>query len=124
MNILFFQAAMGVYVLAAAGYIAYIIKPEMKKAATASLWCTIVGFLLHGGYFVIRWTESGRIPVTNFFEAINFLGMGIILVFLIMEFRFKIAALGSFMLPLVVILMIPAAMLSSRIEELKPILKR
>ena len=95
----------------------------MKKAATASLWCTMAGFLLHGGYFVIRWTESGRIPVTNFFEAINFLGMGIILVFLIMEFRFKIAALGSFMLPLVVILMIPAATLSSNIEELKPILK-
>ncbi len=58
-------------------------------------------------YFALRWVESGRIPVTNFFEAANFLGMGIVLVFLIMEFRYKIAALGSFMLPLVLILMIP-----------------
>ena len=38
MNLMFFQAAMGVYLLAAAGYIAYIIKPVQKWAATASLW--------------------------------------------------------------------------------------
>jgi len=123
MNLLFFQAALGVYLLAAAGYVAYIIKPERKWIANASLWATAVGYLLHVAYFIFRWTESGRIPVTNFFEAANFLGMGIVLVFLIMELRFKIAALGSFMLPLVLLLMIPAALTSGRIEEIKPILK-
>ena len=123
MNIIFFQAAMGVYLLSAAGYIVYFIKPELNTAARASFWGTLVGFLLHLAYFVLRWTEAGRIPITGFFEAINFLGMGIVLVFLIMEFRFKIAALGTFMLPLVVLLMVPAATISSRIEELNPVLK-
>jgi cytochrome c-type biogenesis protein CcsB len=123
MNLLFFQAAMGVYLCAAAGYIAYIIKPERTWIAGASLWTTAVGYLLHVSYFASRWAESGRIPVTNFFEAANFLGMGIVLVFLVMEFRFKIAALGSFMLPLVLILMIPTLVLSGRIEEMKPVLK-
>jgi len=123
MNLIFFQAAMGVYVLAAAGYIRYFVKPERKATAVASLWATFAGIVLHGAYFGLRWAESGRIPVTSFFEAINFLGMGIVLVFLVMEFRFKIPALGSFMLPLVVLLMMPAALLSSGIEELKPILR-
>jgi cytochrome c-type biogenesis protein CcsB len=123
MNILFFQLAMGVYLLAAAGYIAYIINPDRKWTAPASLWVTVSGFLLHIVYFLFRWTESGRIPVTNFFEAANFLGMGIVLVFLIMEFRFKIAALGSFMLPLVIILMAPAFILSGDIKVLNPVLK-
>src|SRR3990172_5297672 len=123
MNLMFFQAAMGVYLLAAAGYIAYIIKPVQKWAATASLWITFAGFLSHVAYFLFRWTESGRIPATSYFEAANFLGLGIVLVFLVMEFRFKIAALGSFMLPLVIILMIPAATVSGEIEEIKPILR-
>ncbi len=123
MNLMFFQAAMGVYLLAAAGYIAYIIKPVQKWAATASLWITFAGFLSHVAYFLFRWTESGRIPVTSYFEAANFLGLGIVFVFLVMEFRFKIAALGSFMLPLVIILMAPALILSGEIQELNPVLK-
>jgi len=123
MNLLFFQAATGAYVLAAAGYIVYIFKPDQKWAAGASLWATLAGFLCHVTYFAIRWSESGRIPITGFFEAANFLGMGIIFVFLVMEFRYKIAALGSFMLPLVLILMIPVFLLSSDIRELNPVLK-
>jgi cytochrome c-type biogenesis protein CcsB len=123
MNILFFEAAMGAYLLSAAGYIAFIIKPELKWTARASLWAALGGFLLHLAYFSFRWVESGRIPATSFFEAANFLGMGIMLVFLIMEFRFKIAALGSFMLPLVIILMVPAFILTGEIKELNPMLK-
>jgi cytochrome c-type biogenesis protein CcsB len=123
MNLLFFQATMGVYLCSAVGYISYIIKPERTWVARASLWATVAGYLLHVSYFALRWVESGRIPVTNFFEAANFLGMGIVLVFLVMEFRFRIAALGSFMLPLVLILMIPTSVLSGRIEEMKPVLK-
>jgi cytochrome c-type biogenesis protein CcsB len=123
MNIHFFEAAMALYLLSAVGYIAYFIKPESKGMAIGSLGAAVLGFVFHVAYFVIRWSESGRIPVTSFFEAANFLGMGIVLVFLIMEFRFKIAALGSFMLPLVIILMLPALVLSRDIKELNPVLK-
>jgi cytochrome c-type biogenesis protein CcsB len=123
MNLLFFYAAMAGYLFAAAGYVAYIIKPERTQAAVLSLWATVAGFLLHVAYFAFRWTESGRIPITGFFEAVSFLGMGIVLVFLVMEFRFKIPALGSFMLPLVIVLMLPAAMVPGKIEEMNPVLK-
>ncbi len=123
MNILFFKAAIGIYVLSAAGYITYIIKPQLKRIAAGSLAAALAGFALHIAYFSFRWAESGRVPVTTFFEAANFLGMGIMFVFLIMEIRFKIAALGSFMLPLVIILMVPAFIVSSSIEELNPMLK-
>jgi cytochrome c-type biogenesis protein CcsB len=123
MNLLFFQAATGAYALAAAGYISYIFKPDRKWTGSASLWATFAGFLFHLIYFSLRWSEAGRIPITSFFEAANFLGMGIVLVFLIMEIRFKIAALGSFMLPLVVVLMIPVFLLSGDIKELNPVLK-
>jgi cytochrome c-type biogenesis protein CcsB len=123
MNLLFFQVALGLYLLATAGYITYIVKPERKWTSSASLWVTLSGFLFQIAYFLFRWIESGRIPITTFFEAANFFGMGIVLVFLIMEFRFKIPALGSFMLPLVLVLMAPALFLSGEIKELNPVLK-
>jgi cytochrome c-type biogenesis protein CcsB len=123
MNIFFFQAATAAYLLAAAGYIAYIVKPERKWAGTASFWTTLAGFLSHVAYFAFRWSESGRIPITSFFEAVNFLGMGIIVVFLVMELRYRIAALGPFMLPLVVVLMVPVLLQSADIRELNPVLK-
>jgi cytochrome c-type biogenesis protein CcsB len=122
MNILFFQAALGAYLLSAIGYIAYILKPG-RFWGRASLWVALTGFLCHVAYFALRWTEAGRIPITGFFEAANFLGMGIIFVFVIMEFRYKIAALGSFMLPLVVVLMIPVLFISGSIKEINPLLK-
>jgi cytochrome c-type biogenesis protein CcsB len=123
MNLLFFQIATGLYLLAAAGYIAYIMNPERKWTSTASLWVSFTGFLFHIAYFLFRWIESGRIPITSFFEAANFLGMGIVLVFLIMEFRYKIPALGTFMLPLVALLMVPVLVQSGDIKELAPVLK-
>jgi cytochrome c-type biogenesis protein CcsB len=123
MNIIFFEAAMAIYVLSAAGYITYIVKPDLKPAAGLSRWAAVAGFLLHIAYFVSRWAESGRVPVTSFFEAANLLGMGIMLMFLIMEYRYRVAALGSFMLPLVIVLMLPALIVSGDIQELKPVLK-
>ena len=123
MNLGFFYAALCGYLLAAAGYIAYIIRPERSKTASISLWLTVAAFLVHLVAFSLRWSEAGRIPIAGFFEAISFLGMGIVLVFLVMEFRYRIPALGSFLLPLVILLMLPAAIIPGRIEELKPVLK-
>ncbi len=123
MNLTFFYVAIVLYLAATAGYLFYFVRPESKTAASAALWATFLGFVLHFIYFILRWAEGGRIPVTNFFEAINALGMGIVFVFLIMELRYRVPALGTFMLPLVLILMAPAAFLSRQIEGLKPILK-
>lgn len=123
MNLTFFYAALAAYLLSAAGYLLFFAKPERAKIAGLSLGAAIAGLILHLFYFAMRWTEGGRIPVTTFFEAINALGFGIVIVFLIMEIRYRIPALGSFMLPLVIALMAPAALMSGRIEELKPILR-
>jgi cytochrome c-type biogenesis protein CcsB len=123
MNLTFFFAAIALYLIATAGYCIFFVQPERKSIASISLWATSLGFALHFIYFILRWSEGGRIPVTNFFEAINALGMGIVMVFLIMELRYRIPALGTFMLPLVLILMAPAALTSREIAGLNPILK-
>ncbi len=123
MNQTFFQAAFGVYLVATLAYITHFIKPDQKWIAKSAFISACMGFILHLGYFILRWTEAGRIPVTNFFEAINALGMGIILVFLIMDLRYRVPSLGTFMLPLVILFMLPAALMPWNIENVNPILK-
>ena len=123
MNLTFFFAAIALYMIATAGYLIFFVQPERKPIASAALWAAFLGLRAHFIYFSLRWSESGRIPVTNFFEAISAFGMGIILVFLIMELRYRIPALGTFMLPLVLLLMAPAAITSREIAGLNPILK-
>ncbi len=122
MNLLFFQSATVMYLLAAVAYVLYLARPE-RKWAQAALWATVTGFLCHVAYFSLRWSEGGHIPITSFFEASNFLGMGMVFVFLVMEFRYKIAALGSFMLPLVLLLMLPVVLHPDRSMTLNPLLK-
>ena len=123
MNLTFFFTAIALYLIATAGYCIFFVQPERKPIATVALWATFLGFASHFIYFILRWVEGGRIPVTNFFEAISALGMGIIFVFLIMDLRYRIPALGTFMLPLVLLLIAPAALTSRQIEGLNPILK-
>jgi cytochrome c-type biogenesis protein CcsB len=123
MNLTFFYGAILLYLAAAAGYLTYFIGPERKRLADVSLWAAFLGFILHFIYFALRWSEAGHIPVTSFFEAVNALGMGIMLVFLIMELRYRVPSLGTFMLPLVLVLMAPTAFLSHQLEGVKPILK-
>jgi cytochrome c-type biogenesis protein CcsB len=123
MNLTFFFAAIAFYLIATAGYCIFFVQPERKPIATTALWAAALGFGSHFIYFSLRWAESGRIPVTSFFEAISAFGMGIVLVFLIMELRYRIPALGTFMLPLVLLLMAPAAVTSRQIAGLNPILR-
>ena len=123
MNLTFFFAAIALYLIATAGYCIFFVQPERKTIASVALWAASLGFASHFIYFILRWVEGGRIPVTNFFEAISALGMGIVFVFLIMELRYRIAALGTFMLPLVLLLMAPAALTSRHITGLDPVLR-
>jgi cytochrome c-type biogenesis protein CcsB len=123
MNLTFFFSAIALYLIATAGYLIFFVQPERKSIASAALWAAVLGLGAHFVYFILRWTESGRIPVTNFFEAISAFGMGIVLVFLIMELRYRIPALGTFMLPLVLLLMAPAALTTRQIGGVNPILK-
>ena len=61
MNMLFFEAATALYLLSAAGYLLYIVKPDVKRTAGIALWTAVAGFVVHAVYFAARWAESGRV---------------------------------------------------------------
>jgi len=64
------------------------------------------GFLFHTLFLVVLGTERQHFPITNLPESLSFFAWCISLTFMVANFRYKINALGAFILPLVSLLTI------------------
>ncbi len=81
-----------------------------------------VGFILHTANIVLS-ALSGHIPVTNMHEASSFFSWCIVLLFFYVEYRYRIGLLGSFIMPIVFILMLSSSVLPREITPVSPILQ-
>lgn len=84
---------------------------------------TIIGFLAQLVYFITRWIASGHAPVSNMFEFVTFLGMCIVLAFIIIYHYYKLSFLGLFALPIAMIIIAYASMFPTEIAPLVPSLQ-
>ncbi|MGQ9571062.1 MAG: c-type cytochrome biogenesis protein CcsB [Thermodesulfovibrionales bacterium] len=82
-----------------------------------------VGFAFHTVDIIYRYIVAGYIPITNFHESTSFFSWSIILIFFLLQLRYKIKILSSFVMPVVLILMISSSMLSREIRPLSPVLQ-
>lgn len=99
---------------------------EHKKqgfAGKLAISLTILGFLAQLGYFIMRWMASGHAPVSNMFEFVTFLGMCLVLAFIIIYFMYKLSILGLFALPIALIFIAYASMFPTEIAPLVPSLQ-
>ena len=65
----------------------------------------LVGFLFQVTGLIIRTISARFMPVTNMYESLNFFSCMIVLALLIVEMRFKYRSFGTFILPVVFLLM-------------------
>lgn len=100
-------------------------KSRGKKgyAETIAITMTIIGFLAQLVYFVTRWIASGHAPVSNMFEFVTFLGMSLVLAFIIIYFIYRVSVLGLFALPIAMLIIAYASMFPSEIAPLVPSLQ-
>lgn len=84
---------------------------------------TIAGFLAQLVYFITRWMASGHAPVSNLFEFTTFLGMSIVLAFIIIYLIYKSGVLGLFALPIAMIIIAYASMFPTEVAPLVPSLQ-
>ena len=82
-----------------------------------------LGFINHSVSIVYRYVEAGHLPITSPHEAASFFAWAIVLLFFLMEFRYKIGLLGAFIMPLVFFLMFASSLLSRDIKPLHPTLQ-
>ncbi|MBP1988931.1 cytochrome c biogenesis protein CcsA [Paenibacillus eucommiae] len=84
---------------------------------------SVIGFLCQLTYFFTRWYDGGRIPTANMYEFMTFLGMMIMLAFIIVYLIYRTPALGIFALPVGFIIIAYASVFPSEIQPLIPALQ-
>ncbi len=122
MDIILFELALTFYFAAAIVSILELFKGS-KVTSTILLVLSIIGFSFHTANIIARYIIAGHIPISNLHEASSFFSWCIILIFFFLEYRYKLALLGSFVMPVVFMLMLSSSMLPRKIEPLSPVLQ-
>ncbi|HJR08468.1 MAG TPA: cytochrome c biogenesis protein CcsA [Pyrinomonadaceae bacterium] len=96
-------AALAAYVNAAVhAILAFAYKRRsVERVALASLG---VGFALHTAAFMRDWIQDGHYPLFGLRETLSFLAWTLVVAYGLAYFRYKIKALGTFLMPLVAFL--------------------
>jgi cytochrome c-type biogenesis protein CcsB len=81
------------------------------------------GFAIHTVIIIYRYVTAGHIPITNPHEATYFFSWCIVFIFFMLQFRYKLNLLSSFIMPVVFVLMLSSSMLPREIKPLSPMLQ-
>lgn len=82
----------------------------------------VTGWLAHLAFFFTRWIGQGHIPTSNMYEFMTFLGMAIMLAFIVVYFIYRNKLLGAFALPLIIIMIAFASVFPHESQPLIPAL--
>lgn len=111
-------------------FIAYLATRNDLVSKIANL-CCYVGFALHTAAIGYRWYESyqilgadGRAPLTNLYESVVFFAWTILLIYILIDLKYKQRAIGAFVLPFAFLSMVWGQLyLSDAIDPLVPALQ-
>ncbi len=112
---LFYLAAMVLYFLFTA------LKKE--KAAKWAFRVQLVTLVLHTAVLICRGIGAGRLPMTNQYEFASSFAWGLCLVSLVFIWRFRFPLLGTFAVPVILLILGYAALQSREVHALMPALQ-
>jgi cytochrome c-type biogenesis protein CcsB len=111
----------------------YIMSLVFKASGPGKLatWVALLGLVGNTSGIAMRWVESyemgiGHAPLSNLYESLVFFAWVIILIYLLIERRYRTRIIGVFVTPLAFLAMAYASFssnVSSRIQPLLPALK-
>lgn len=99
-----FNISMGIYLLSFLGYL-LLVASQSRKLGTVSTSLLVIGLIIHSVGLVFRWLEThhtgyGYVPLSNMYESLVFFSWTIVLIYLILEFKYKQKIIGVFVTPL------------------------
>ncbi len=114
-----------IYLLCMAFYFSYLFFRNEKFSKIISA-AVILGFLFNTAGLAFRWYESykigyGHIPLSNMYESLVSLSWTTVLLYFIIEWRYKIKALGALIFPIVSISMAYASLSPDIQNEIQPL---
>jgi cytochrome c-type biogenesis protein CcsB len=122
MATIFFEIALTLYFASMIAGIFEIFKGS-KATFAAMLSAAALGFLFHAAGILYRYFNAGHLPIASAHEATSFFAFCTVFIFFILELRYKVGLLGSFIMPIVFVLMLVASVFSREIKPLAPVLQ-
>lgn len=122
MDVILFELALTFYFAATIVSVLELFKGT-KATTRILLSLAVAGFLLHTVNIIARFILAGHMPTASLHEASSFFSWCIVLLFFFLEYRYRIGLLGSFVMPIVFVLMLSSSMLPRKIEPLSPVLQ-
>ncbi len=124
-----FNIATVAYLIAMVLYISYLAFRKTGIGVAAS-FVTYAGLAVQTIALAMRWIESyqmgiGRVPLSNLYESLVFFTWSTVLIYVIVEWRYKTRAFGAFVMPVAFLALafINFAGISTDISPLVPALK-
>jgi len=98
-----FNLSMAIYLFSFLGYLCFAVSQNKRLGISTTSLLTI-GLILHSGGLVSRWMEThqtgyGYVPLSNMYESLIFFSWTIVLVYLILEFKYRQKIIGVFVTP-------------------------
>jgi len=101
------KGVLALYFLATLLFLIFLIS-RRPLLSILSVGVTALGFAGHTAVLVGEAAASGALPVATLEQALAFVAWALVLVFLAVELRYRLHVLGSFVLPLAFLLLLPA----------------
>jgi cytochrome c-type biogenesis protein CcsB len=122
MDILVLKVTAVVYLLATASYILYLVRPERSSPRLPSA-VLLAGFVVHSLALALHFFQVGYPAVTQLREALSFYSWLMVGVYLLVQIKYRLTVLGSFIAPLAFLIAFSAFTFGTGGEELPPALK-
>jgi len=99
----FFNVSMAIYLICFLSYL-ILATSRNKILGTLSTSLLIIGLIIHSVGLVLRWLEThqtgfGYVPLSNMYESLIFFSWTIVLIYLILEFKYRQKIIGVFITP-------------------------
>jgi cytochrome c-type biogenesis protein CcsB len=100
---IFFNISMGIYLVCTIGYLLFAAS-RSKILGTITTSLLTIGLLIHSGGLGFRWAEThqtgyGYVPLSNMYESLIFFSWTIVLVYLVLELKYRQKIIGVFVTP-------------------------
>lgn len=116
-HLLFFKLTLGAYFLGTILFLGYLVSKK-ESWSRFLIWATAAGFLPHTLALVTAIVETNHAPFTTLHEAMAFFSWALILIFLLVEYRYRLQVLGSLILPLAFLSILSVAVLPVQVTPL------
>jgi cytochrome c-type biogenesis protein CcsB len=98
-----FNVSMGIYLISSLCYLIFATS-QNRMLGTLSTSLLTIGLFIHSGGLLFRWVEThqtgyGYVPLSNMYESLIFFSWTIVLVYLILEFKYRQKIIGVFVTP-------------------------